>query len=103
MMEPVREKLYEDADIRVSCDHLLNATTAALHLHFNHGAWSPAKFKRYKDIFAKQILPFLRDKSYKEVYATPFENDVKAQKLIALFGFKEYSRKQGLIVMKRGV
>jgi hypothetical protein len=37
------------------------------------------------------------------VYATPFENDVKAQKLIAMFGFKELSRKHGLVVMKRGV
>jgi hypothetical protein len=103
MMQPVREKLYEDADIRVSCDHLWNKTIAALHLHFNPGAWTPNKFKRYKSILAEQILPFLRDKSYKEVYATPFENDVKAQKLIAMFGFKELSRKQGLVVMKRGV
>ena len=103
MMPPVREKLYEDADICVGCDYLLNGTKAALHLNFNKGAWTPSKFKRYKGIFAEQILPFLRDKSYKEVYATPFENDVKAQKLIAMFGFKELSRKQGLVVMKRGV
>lgn len=103
MMPPVREKLYEDADARVCCDHILNRTTATLHLHLNAGAWTPSKFKRYKGIFAEQILPFLRDKSYKEVYATPFENDVKAQKLIAMFGFKELSRKLGLVVMKRGV
>lgn len=103
MMPPVREKLYEDADICVLCDYLLNKTAVSLHLSFNPGAWSPAKFKRYKGIFAKQILPFLRDKSYKEVYATPFENDVKAQKLIAMFGFKELNRKLGLVVMKRGV
>jgi hypothetical protein len=103
MMQPVREKLYEDADICVGCDFVVNRTKVALHLHFNPGAWTPSKFKRYKSILAEQILPFLRDKSYKEVYATPFENDVKAQKLIAMFGFKELSRKQGLVVMKRGV
>jgi hypothetical protein len=103
MMPPVREKIYEDADGRVSCDHIFNRTTAALHLHFNPGAWSPSKFKRYKGIFARQILPFLRDKSYKEVYATPFENDVKAQKLIAMFGFKEFARKQGHVLMKREI
>jgi len=103
MMPPVREKIYEDVDGRVSCDHIFNRTTAALHLHFNSGAWSIGKFKRYKAIFAGQILPFLRDKSYKEVYATPFENDVKAQKLIAMFGFKEFARKQGHVLMKREI
>jgi hypothetical protein len=103
MMPPVREKIYEDADICVGCDYLLNRTKAALHLHFNNGAWTINKFKRYKRIFAEQILPFLRDKNYKEVYATPFENDVKAQKLVAMFGFKEINRKHGLVVMKQGV
>jgi hypothetical protein len=103
MMPPVREKIYEDADGRVSCDHIFNRTTAALHLHLNPGAWSLSKFRRYKGIFVKQILPFLRDKSYKEVYATPFENDVKAQKLIAMFGFQEFARKQGHVLMKREI
>lgn len=103
MMQPVRENIYEDADGYVSCDHLFNRSTAALHLHFNEGAWSHGKFKRYKGIFVKQILPFLRDKRYKEVYATPFESDIKAQKLIAMFGFKEFDRKQGHVLMKREV
>jgi hypothetical protein len=103
MMQPVREMIYEDADICVGCDHLLDRTKAALHLHFYHGAWTPNKFKRYKNILAEQILPFLRDKSYKEVYATPFESDIKAQKLIAMFGFKEFARKQGHVLMKREI
>ena len=103
MQPPSREKIYEDADGRVSCDHIFDRTTAALHLHLNPGAWSPSKFRRYKGIFVKQILPFLRDKSYKEVYATPFENDVKAQKLIAMFGFQEFARKQGHVLMKREI
>ena len=103
MIPPVREKLYADTDIEVLCDYILNRTKVTLHLNFNVGAWSPSKFKRYKGIFAKQILPFLRDKSYMEVYATPFENDVKAQKLIAMFGFKEFARNSGFVLMKRGV
>ena len=102
-MPPEREKIYEDADARVCCDHLFDRKAVALHLHFNLGAWSPNKFKRYKGIFAEQILPFLRDKSYKEVYATPFESDVKAQKLIAMFGFQEFARKQGHVLMKREI
>ena len=103
MMPPVREKIYEDADAQVLCDYILNRTKVTLHLSFSDGAWSPNKFKRYKGIFAKQILPFLRDKSYKEVYATPFENDIKAQKLIAMFGFNEFARNGGFVLMKRGV
>ena len=103
MMQPVREKIYEDADGRVSCDHIFDRSAVTLHLHFNERAWSPNKFKRYKGIFAQQILPFLRDKRYKEVYATPFESDIKAQKLIAMFGFKEFARKQGHVLMKREI
>ncbi len=49
------------------------------------------------------MLADFRDKRYAEVYATPFENDVKAQKLIAMFGFKEFGRKQGFVLMKREV
>jgi hypothetical protein len=37
------------------------------------------------------------------VYALPFENDVKAQKLIAMFGFKEFDRRHGFVLMKREV
>lgn len=49
------------------------------------------------------MLADFRDKRYAEVYATPFENDVKAQKLIAMFGFKEFDRRQGFVLMKREV
>jgi len=37
------------------------------------------------------------------VYALPFENDIKAQKLIAMFGFKEFDRRRGFVLMKREV
>jgi hypothetical protein len=102
MIAPTRETLYQDADIEVLCDHLFNRTKIALHLNFNDGAWTHTKFKRYKQLFQK-ILADFRDKSYTEVYATPFENDVKAQKLVVLFGFKAFARIQGLVLMKREV
>jgi hypothetical protein len=102
MMPPVREKLYEDTDIEVLCDYMLNRTKVALHLTFKEGAWTPSKFKRYQQIF-KGILENFKDKKYTEVYATPFENDVKAQKLITMFGFKEFARSGGFVLMKRGV
>jgi hypothetical protein len=84
MMPPVREKIYEDADTEVLCDYMCNRT------------------KRYKQIF-KGMLKDFEDKKYTEVYATPFENDVKAQKLITMFGFKEFARNGGFVLMKRGV
>jgi inorganic triphosphatase YgiF len=102
MMTPTRETLYQDSDVELMVDYLFNRTKIALHLNLNDGSWTPSKFKRYKQIF-QGLLANFRDKRYAEVYATPFENDVKAQKLIALFGFKEFDRKQGLVLMKREV
>ena len=102
MNPPTRETLYQDADVEVLGDYLFNRTKIALHLNLNKGSWTPSKFKQYKQIFQGMLANF-KDKRYTEVYATPFENDVKAQKLIALFGFKEFDRKQGLVLMKREV
>ena len=102
MNPPTRETLYQDADVEVLGDYLFNRTKIALHMNLSAGSWTPAKFKRYKQIFQGMLANF-KDKRYTEVYATPFENDVKAQKLIALFGFKEFDRKQGLVLMKREV
>ena len=102
MTPPTRETLYKDADVEVLGDYLFNRTKIALHMNLSEGSWTPAKFKRYKQIF-QGLLANFRDKRYTEVYATPFENDVKAQKFIALFGFMEFDRKQGLVLMKREV
>jgi len=102
MIEPTRETLYQDANGEVLVDYLFNRTKIALHLNLHAGAWTPSKFKLYKQIFQKLLADF-RDKRYAEVYATPFENDVKAQRLIAMFGFKEFDRKQGFVLMKREV
>lgn len=101
-IEPVREKVYEDENCYVLVDYLFNIQKVALHLHLKDGAWSVEKYKRYRTIFEK-ILDGLREKCYTEVYALPFENNAKAQKLIAMFGFSEYDRKQGLVLMKRKV
>ena len=102
MNTPTRETLYQDADVEVLGDYLFNRTKIALHMNLSEGSWTPSKFKRYKQIF-QGLLANFRDTRYTEVYATPFENDIKAQKLIALFGFKEFDRQQGLVLMKREV
>jgi hypothetical protein len=102
-MTAIREKLYEDVDVCFLCDHLFNGTIPAMHLNITQGAWSVSKFKKYRSIFEDKILPFLKDKNYKQVYATPYENDVKAHKLIRMFGFEKFGAKQGFVLMKREI
>ena len=102
MNVPTRETIYQDTDIEVLCDYLFDGTKISLHLNFNEGAWTPSKFKRYKQIFQGMLVNF-RDKRYTEVYATPFENDVKARKLIAMFGLHEYGQNMGLVLMKKEI
>lgn len=101
-MSPLREIVYEDEDVVVFCDYLLQRTKAALHLTFKRAAWTHNKFKKYCVLFDGLLLS-LKEKNYAQVYATPFENDIKAQKLIAMFGFKEFDRQHGFVLMKRGV
>lgn len=102
-MEDVRETLYQDEDVCFLCDHLREIDKVALHLNITPGAWSPSKFKRYYSIFVNVVAPGLKAEGYNEVYATPFENDVKARKLIAMFGLHEYGQNMGLVLMKKEI
>ena len=101
MME-ARETLYKDEDVCFLCDHLRDIGKVALHLNITPGAWSPSKFKKYHSIFVNKIVPYLKP-YYDEVYATPFENDIKAQKLIKMFGLRQYNCSMGLVLMKREI
>lgn len=102
-MTDERETLYEDEDVCFLCDHLRELNKVALHLNITPGAWSPSKFKKYRSIFVNLIAPGLKAEGYDEVYATPFENDIKAQKLIAMFGLHAYGRNMGLVLMKKEI
>ena len=99
----MRETLYKDDEVVFLCDYLFHRTKVALHLNIAPGAWSPSKFKRFHSIFINTVAPGLREEGFKEVYATPFENDIKAQKLIKMFGLWEYGRNMGLVLMKREI
>ena len=101
-IEPIREKVYEDENGYVLADYLFNIQKVALHLHFNEGAWSANKYRRYLLIF-DSILDNLKHKGYTEVCTVAFEDNVKAQKLIAMFGFKKTGTKRGFVLMKRMV
>ena len=99
----MRQTLYQDEDVCFLCDHLQEIGKVALHLNIAPGAWSPSKFKRFYNIFVNVVAPGLKAEGYNEVYATPFENDVKARKLIAMFGLHEYGQNMGLILMKKEI
>jgi hypothetical protein len=102
-MEDVRETLYQDGDVHFLCDYLLSIDKVTLHLSITPGAWSVSKFKKYRSIFINKIVPFLKARNYNEVYATPFENDIKAQKLIKMFGLYPYGQNMGFVLMKREI
>jgi hypothetical protein len=48
-------------------------------------------------------VPGLKAVGYNEVYATPFEGDTKAKKLIKMFGLYQYGLNKGLVLMKREI
>lgn len=98
-----RRTLYRDAEVTFLCDYLFNGEKVALHLNIEKGAWSPSKFKRYYSIFTNIIAPNLKSEGYNEVYATPLENDKKAQKLIKMFGLYQYGQNMGLVLMKKEI
>ena len=102
-MEPTRETLYQDEVVHFLCDYLWDIQKVSLHLNITPGAWSVGKFKKYYSIFINKIVPFLKARNYNEVYATPLENDIKAQKLIKMFGLYQYGQNMGLVLMKKEI
>ena len=99
----MRETLYKDDEVVFLCVYFRDIGKVALHLNIAPGAWSPSKFKRFYSIFNNIVAPGLKAEGYNEVYATPFENDVKARKLIAMFGLHEYGQNMGLVLMKKEI
>jgi hypothetical protein len=99
----MRQTLYKDDEVIFLCDYLRDIDKVALHLNIAPGAWSPSRFKRYYSIFVNIVAPGLKAEGYNEVYATPFENDIKARKLIKMFGLYEYGQNMGLVLMKKEI
>jgi len=102
-MEPTRESLYQDEDVQFLCDYLWDIQKVALHLNITPGAWSVAKFKKYNSIFVNKIIPFLKTRNNNEVYETPFENDIKAQKFIKMFALYQSGKNMGLVLRKKEI
>lgn len=68
--------------------------------HLTVRKWSAQRFKAYRQFF-DAFLTTIKEQGYDAVYATPYENDTRAQKLIAMFGFNRLGNRRGLAIMQR--
>lgn len=62
--------------------------------------WSAQRFKAYRKFF-DAFLNTIKEEGYEAVYATPYEDDARAKKLISMFGFRSLGARRGLLVMQR--
>ena len=83
----VRKILYEDKDFRIGCDYLNDLNKISLHLDIVEGSWSYSVYKKLDKVFKTLVEEFMGE-GYNEIYAVPLKVDLKAQKLIKLFGFE---------------
>lgn len=94
----MRVILIDDADGRLSADFI----GGRVLLHVKLWRWGPQKLREYRAIFAG-VLEGLRRLGYSAVYATPYEADKRAQKLISMFGFSFMHTRNGLVCMRREI
>lgn len=97
-LEPVRVRVFENEDGYVLADYLCDRKMVTLHLSVN----CTVKRRKWLNIFDILLAEF-REKGYMYVYATPYESDVKAQRLIAMFGFCRVDTRRGFVIMRRKV
>lgn len=70
-------------------------------LHLSVYNWSKQIYQYGRRVVWPGILAELRRRGYSRVYATPFADDLVAQKLIGRFGFEKLKVKNGLCLMGR--
>jgi hypothetical protein len=98
-MSSIRVTLYEDEDVLVECDYLLNRTKVAMHISFNEEVWSHSFFKRMVYIYVG-ILDNFKKEGYTEIYGAPPKGNIKAKKLAQMFGFKDFFENNDLYLMR---
>jgi hypothetical protein len=98
-MSSIRVTLYEDEDVLVECDYLLNRTKVAMHISFNEEVWSHSFFKRMVYIYVG-ILDNFKKEGYTEIYGAPLKGNLKAKKLAKMFGFKDFFENNDLYLMR---
>lgn len=93
----MRVVLVDNAEGRLVIDY-----GKQVYLHASFKKWSVGRVKKYRDILDATLAGLARA-GIKAVYATPWEWDTKAQKMIKMFGFTERNRALGLVVMERRI
>lgn len=93
----MRVILIENEDGRLSADFVCGIVL----LHVKFWRWSARKLREYRRTFTG-VLEALRQQGYPVVYATPYEADKRAQKLISMFGFKRVFSRGRFVLMRRG-
>lgn len=83
----VRKTVYKDNEFHIGCSYLNNKEQISLHLDISKNSWSYSCYKKLNKIFNNLVSKF-KGEGYNKIYALPFKEDLKAQKLIKLFGFE---------------
>lgn len=96
MILTVRLVLVDNADGRLVADF----SKTRVYLHVTFYKWSHGRVKRYREVL-ESVLRGLHRAGIDTVYATPFQYDTRAQRLVKYFGFTEVKRSHELVVMER--
>ena len=96
---PIREIVYQDDDILVECDYIVNNTKVSIHLTINGDMWTHTFFKKMVNIY-KDIVNDFKDRGYTEIYGAPVKGNLKAKKLAKMFGFTDIYENDELYLMK---
>tara|TARA_R110000868_G_scaffold243317_2_gene499242 strand:- start:2024 stop:2308 length:285 start_codon:yes stop_codon:yes gene_type:complete len=94
----MREVLKETEDFRCS----LEMWGGFPLLHFGVFKFSKSIYKQWKNNWPG-VLETLRLRGFTKIYATPFEGDLRAKKLIEHFGFKLIRTVRGVHLMRRSI
>lgn len=94
----MRELIYQDDDILVECDYIVNRTKVSIHLTINSDVWSHSFMKRMLKIY-EGIVDNFKKEGFTEIYGAPVKGNIKAKKLAKLFGFKDIYENDELYLM----
>ncbi len=89
----------ENGSFRISAD--FEGPLVFLHLAIKR--FSKDTYKIGKQGFWPYVQRQLAKRGYQRVFATPYAEDLRAQKLIRSFGFQEHGVSKGLMIMSRRI
>ena len=94
----MRQVLVENENFRISVEFCRGMPL--LHLGIFH--FSKSIYKQGRALWPG-LIERLREAGHRYVYATPFEADIRAKRLISHFGFELRQTKHGVHLMRRAI